>query len=113
MDTNEEAARGLTDIQDFLYQQAHLRAARRRVADFTAQEPGLTQDQRTDIERWYLAEQTYVARMVTEHIAASIHVVEQRHRARFGHWLRGTLTAMILITVVMALCVTVVLVGAS
>jgi hypothetical protein len=113
MDTNEEAARGLTDIQDFLYRQAHLRAARQRVTDFTAREPGLTQDQRTDIERWYLAEQTYVARMVTEHIAASIDVVEQRHRVRFGHWLRGTLTAMILITAVMALCVSVVLVGAS
>jgi hypothetical protein len=113
MDTSEEAARGLTDIQDFLYQQAHLRAARQRVADFTAQEPGLTREQRTDIERWYLEEQTHVARMVTDHIAASISEVEQRHRVRFGHWLRGTLTAMILITAAMALCVTVVLAGAS
>ncbi|MFF7981072.1 hypothetical protein ACFZDK_18375 [Streptomyces sp. NPDC007901] len=113
MDTSEEAARGLSDLQDFLHQQAHLRAARRRVTDFTAREPGLTPEQRTDIERWYLEEQTYVARMVTEHIATSINVVEQRHRARFGQWLRGTLTAMILITVAMGLCVTMILVGVS
>ncbi|MEU2422039.1 hypothetical protein ABZ619_13600 [Streptomyces sp. NPDC007851] len=111
MDTSEEAARGLTDIQDFLYQQAHLRAARRRVAEFTAHEPGLTPVQKADIERWYLAEQTYVARLVTDHIAASVSAAEQRHHARFGHWLRGTLTAMILITVAMGLCLTAVLAG--
>ncbi|MFF4309455.1 hypothetical protein ACWCY6_25525 [Streptomyces sp. 900105755] len=113
MDTSEEAARGLTDIQDFLYQQAHLRAARRRVSAFVAREPGLTREQKADIERWYLQEQAYVAHMVTEHIAASVSAVEQRHQARFGRWLRGTLTAMLLVTAAMAVCVTVVLVGAS
>ncbi|MER6536815.1 hypothetical protein ACWDE0_18685 [Streptomyces sp. 900105755] len=113
MDTSEEAARGLTDIQDFLYQQAHLRAARRRVAAFVAREPGLTREQKADIERWYLQEQAYVAHMVTEHIATSVSAVEQRHHARFGRWLRGTLTAMLLITAAMALCVAVVLAGAS
>ncbi|WP_406430929.1 hypothetical protein OHB00_03045 [Streptomyces sp. NBC_00631] len=113
MDTSEEAARGLTDIQEFLYQQAHLRAARRRVSEFVAREPGLTREQKSDIERWYLQEQTYVAHLVTEHIAASVSAVEQQHRVRFGHWLRGTLTAMLLITAAMAVCVTAVLVGAS
>ncbi|MCT9078312.1 hypothetical protein [Streptomyces fulvoviolaceus] len=106
MDESEEAERGLTDIETFLYREAHLRAAHRRVADFTAREPGLTQEQKTDIERWYLEEQAYVARMVTEHTADSISEVEEQHRVRLGRWLRGTLTAMTLITVVMiGLCV--------
>lgn len=109
MDARKEAARGLTDIETFLYQKAHLRAAHQRVADFTARAPGLTPEQRTDIERWYLEEQIYVARMVTEHIADSISVVEYQHRVRLGRWLRGTLTAMALITVVMIGCVAVIL----
>jgi hypothetical protein len=62
-----------------------------------------------DIERWYFEEQRYVARMVTEHIAGSINVVEEQHHIRFGRWLRGTLTAMVLITLAMGLCVAVVL----
>ncbi|MEU1185717.1 hypothetical protein ABZ464_50545 [Streptomyces sp. NPDC005820] len=106
MDASEEATRGLTDIEDFLYQQAHLQAAHQRVADFTAHAPGLTQQQKTDIERWYLQEQTYVARMVTEHITDSIGVVEEQHRVRVRRWLRGTLTAMTLIVVgLTGLCV--------
>ncbi|MFJ8107675.1 hypothetical protein [Streptomyces sp. NPDC096132] len=109
MKASEEAARGLSDIEGFLYREAHLAAARRRVTDFTAREPGLTREQRTDIERWYLDEQTYVARMVTEHIAERIGVVTEQHHIRFGRWLRGTLTAMVLITMAMGLCVTVVL----
>ncbi|MHA5050623.1 hypothetical protein [Streptomyces sp. SD15] len=99
MDASEEAARGLTDIETFLYREAHLQAAHRRVADFTARALGLTQEQKTDIERWYLEEQRYVAHMVTEHIADRISVVEEQHHIRFGRWLRGTLTAMVLITV--------------
>ncbi len=109
MDANEEAARGLTDIEEFLYREAHLAAARRRVADFTARAPGLTQEQKMDIERWYFEEQRYVARMVTQHIADTINVVEEQHQIRFGRWLRGTLTAMVLITLAMGLCVAVVL----
>lgn len=106
MDASEEAARGLTDIETFLYREAHLHAAHQRVADFTAREPGLTQEQKTDIERWYLEEQTHVARMVTEHIADSVHEAEERHRARLGRWLRGTMIAMTLTTVVViGLCV--------
>ncbi|MFE4963665.1 hypothetical protein [Streptomyces sp. NPDC056660] len=64
----------------------------------------MTQEQKADIESWYLKERKYVARMVTEHIAASIGEVQRQHRVRFTRWLRGTLTAMILITVAMALC---------
>ncbi|MFI6274529.1 hypothetical protein [Streptomyces sp. NPDC050988] len=104
-----EAKRGLVDIENFLYQKSHLQAAHRRVAEFTARAPGLTREQKTDIERWYLEEQTYVARMVTEHIAGSISVVEEQHRVRIRRWLRGTLTAMTLITVTMiGLCIVIV-----
>ncbi|MFF4258271.1 hypothetical protein ACFY1L_44505 [Streptomyces sp. NPDC001663] len=110
MDAGEEAARGLTDIESFLYREAHLQAAHQRVAEFTARAPGLTREQKTDIERWYLEEQTYVARMVTEHIADSISVLEQRHHASFGRWLRGTLIAMALITGAMVwVCIAVIL----
>ncbi|MEV2191535.1 hypothetical protein AB0I02_11135 [Streptomyces phaeochromogenes] len=109
MDARKEAARGLTDIETFLYQEAHLQGAHQRVADFTARVQGLTQEQKTDIERWYLEEQTYVARMVTEHIADSISVVEEQHHVRFGRWLRGTLIAMALITAVLIGCVAVIL----
>ncbi|MFD7813915.1 hypothetical protein ACFV6E_13335 [Streptomyces sp. NPDC059785] len=102
MDASKEAARGLTDIETFLYRDAHLRAARRRVAEFTARAPGLTEEQRHGIERWYLDEQVHVARMVTDHIADSISAVEERHRGRIGRWLRGTMIAMALITAAMA-----------
>ncbi|MER6081041.1 hypothetical protein [Streptomyces sp. NPDC001833] len=109
MNTSKEAARGLTDIETFLYRHAHLEAARQRVTVFTTRVPGLTREQKVDIESWYLKEQTYVARMVTEHIAAHVTEVQQRHRVRFTRWLRGTLTAMILTSVAMALCFAVLL----
>ncbi|WP_105969009.1 hypothetical protein [Streptomyces geranii] len=109
MDAREEAARGLTDIETFLYREAHLHAAHQRVADFVGREPGLTPEQRTHIERWYLDEQTYVARMVTDHIADSIGAVHAQHRVRLGRWLRGTMIAMALITTVLVgLCVVIV-----
>lgn len=108
MNTSKEAARGLTDIETFLYRHAHLKAARQRVAVLTTRVTGLNQEQKADIESWYLKEQTYVARMVTEHIAASISEAQQ-HRVRVTRWLRGTLTAMILITVAMGLCFAVLL----
>lgn len=108
MDAREEAARGLSDIESFLYREAHLHAARQRVADFTARAPGLSAQQRTDIERWYLQEQRHVARMVTEHIADSISAVEAQHHLHIGRWRRATLTAMAAITMVMALCAAVI-----
>lgn len=109
MDAREEAARGLGDIETFLYREAHVGAAQRRVADFTARTEGLTPEQKRDIERWYLAEQTYVARMVTDHIAERVQAVEAQHHVRIRQWLRGTLIAMVLITVAMIACVAVVL----
>ncbi|MEU0965791.1 hypothetical protein ABZ357_10305 [Streptomyces sp. NPDC005917] len=98
MDAHEEATRGLTDIENYLYREAHLRAAYRRVAQLTARVPGLTQEQKRNIESWYLDDQRDVAHVVTEHIADSISVIEERHHARFGSWRRGTLIAMALIT---------------
>jgi hypothetical protein len=102
MDTDKQtAARGLIDIEAYLYREAHLSAARRRLAEFTARATDFSPGQQRDLERWYLDEQQYVARMVTDHIADSISAVEKAHRIRFGRWLRGTLMAMTLISVVL------------
>ncbi|MFI6662238.1 hypothetical protein ACIBL8_42780 [Streptomyces sp. NPDC050523] len=110
MDANKEAARGLNAIENYLYQEAHLSGAHQRVEEFTAQEEGLTHGQKAAIERWYLEEQAYVARMVTAHIAARIGEVEQQHRAHLGRWLRGTLIGMAVITAALiTTCVTVIL----
>ncbi|MET8945747.1 hypothetical protein ABZX30_19720 [Streptomyces sp. NPDC004542] len=113
MDAREEAARGLEDIGTFLYREAHLQAAHRRVAEFTARATGLTREQKGEIERWYLDEQRYVARMVTQHIADSISTAEQRQHARIGRWLTGTLTAMALITAALIVVSVVVILGAT
>ncbi|MEV7323099.1 hypothetical protein [Streptomyces sp. NPDC093970] len=104
MNTNEQAARGLVDIEAYLYRAAHLGAARRRVAAFTARTDGLTHEQRRAIELWYLDEQQRVARMVTKHIADSAGAAEEANRVRFTRWLRGTLAAMVLITMVTFVC---------
>jgi hypothetical protein len=109
MDARAEAARGLGDIESFLYREAHTEAARRRVEEFTGRTDGLTAPQKRDIERWYLDEQTYVARMVTDHIAERLAEAERQHHVRIRHWLRGTLIGMILVTVAMVTCVAVVL----
>jgi hypothetical protein len=102
MDTDKQtAARGLIDIEAHLYREAHLSAARRRLAEFTARATDFSPGQQRDLERWYLDEQQYAARMVTDHIADSISAVEKAHRIRFGRWLRGTLMAMTLISVVL------------
>ncbi|MFD7388145.1 hypothetical protein ACFV46_06730 [Streptomyces sp. NPDC059852] len=104
MNTSKQAARGLADIQAFLYREAHLGAARRRVSAFTAKTDGLTHGQRMDLERWYLEEQEYVARMVTEHIAERLDAAEAAYRLRFGRWLRGTLIAMTAIGLAIFVC---------
>ncbi|WP_030184625.1 hypothetical protein [Streptomyces sp. NRRL S-813] len=104
MNTNKQAARGLVDLEAYLYREGHLSAARRRVAAFTAKEVGLTREQKRDIELWYLEEQKYVARMVKEYVGA----VEAVNHIRFGRWLRGTLSAMPVITVVTFVCTAVV-----
>ncbi|MFJ4467787.1 hypothetical protein ACIP2X_09985 [Streptomyces sp. NPDC089424] len=109
MDPHQEAVRGLNDIEHYLYRQAHMTAARRRVAAFLAYVPELTGEQKVRIERWYLEEQRYIARMVTGHITAALETAQERHDQRFGRWLRGTRTSMIVITLIMGLVVAVVL----
>lgn len=109
MDIPQEAARGLTDIESFLYRQATLRRARQRVLGFTASMPDLTSGQKADIEGWYLEEQVYVARMVTQHIADKVGAAEERYRHRLGYWLRGTLAAAVLLTVAASVAFTLVL----
>ncbi|WP_329528400.1 hypothetical protein [Streptomyces sp. NBC_01462] len=104
MNTNEQAARGLVDIEAYLYRAAHLGAARQRVAAFTARTDGLTHEQRRAIELWYLDEQVGVARMVTDHIADSVGAAEAANRIRFRRWLRGTLISMVVITMVTFVC---------
>jgi hypothetical protein len=100
VNTDKQAARGLVDIEAYLYREAHLSAARRRVAAFTGRTDGLTHEQKRDIELWYLEEQKHVARMVTQHIADSIGAAEAANLMRFGRWLRGTLIAMAVIILV-------------
>ncbi|MDV9171207.1 hypothetical protein R6V09_13860 [Streptomyces sp. W16] len=109
MGAREEAARGLTDIEGFLYEEAHMGATRRRVADLTARVEGLTSEQKRDIERWYVDEQKHVARMVTDHIAERVDTMAAQHQLRIRQWLRGTLVAMVLVTLAMSACVVVIL----
>ncbi|MGX1267914.1 hypothetical protein [Streptomyces phaeoluteigriseus] len=108
MDTSRQAARGLADIQAYLYREAHFSAARRRVSAFTERADGLTHGQKRDIEQWYLEEQKYVAHMVTKHIADSLGAAEAAHHLRFGRWLRGTMIAMAVIGLVTFVCTAVV-----
>ncbi|ROQ60151.1 hypothetical protein EDD93_7574 [Streptomyces sp. 840.1] len=100
MNTDKQAARGLADIEAYLYRESHLSTARRRVTAFTGQTPGLTHEQKRDIEVWYLEDQKHVARMVTRHIADSIGAAEEAHHARVARWLRRTLIAMIVVIAV-------------
>ncbi|MFI6876173.1 hypothetical protein ACIBL6_22360 [Streptomyces sp. NPDC050400] len=99
MSTEEQAARGVADIEAYLYREAHLSAARLRVAAFIAQSTGLTHRQKRDIEDWYLDEQKYVAGMVTRHIADSIAEADTVRHRRFLRWLRRMLIAMAALTV--------------
>ncbi|MFH9090156.1 hypothetical protein [Streptomyces sp. NPDC017673] len=108
MNMNKQAARGLVDIEAYLYREAHLSAARRRVTAFTARMDGLTHEQKRDIELWYLDEQKHVARMVTKHIADNVGAAETANNIRFGRWLRGTLIAMAVITMLTFVCTAVV-----
>jgi hypothetical protein len=109
MTAREEAARGLPDIEGFLYEEAHLGATRRRAAGLAARVEGLTAEQRRDIGQWYVDEQRHVARMVTDHIAERVAALEAQHRVRIRHWLRGTLISMALVTLAMSACVVVIL----
>ncbi|WP_123531683.1 hypothetical protein [Streptomyces sp. 840.1] len=108
MNTNQQTTRGLAAIEAYLYQEGHLSAARRRVMAFTETRDGLSREQKCAIESWYLAEQKYVARMVTEHIDGSVGAAEAAHHVRLRRWLRGTLLAMVMLNVVTLLCTAVV-----
>ncbi|MFI0539673.1 hypothetical protein RKD19_008194 [Streptomyces canus] len=103
MSTDEQAARGLAELESYLCQEAHLGAARLRVAAFLAQSAGLSHRQKRDIEEWYLDEQKYVAATVTQHIADSIARADSaRHRSflRWMRWLLTGVTALALLTFV-------------
>ncbi|MFD7875272.1 hypothetical protein ACFV5G_14400 [Streptomyces sp. NPDC059766] len=102
MDTdNRTAARGLIDVKAYLYRQAHLGAARRRLAEFTARAADFSPGRKPDPERFHLDGQPDVARTVADHIVDGIRASEQMQRIRSGRWLRGTLMAMELIGVVL------------
>ncbi|MFF4112776.1 hypothetical protein ACFY0P_04705 [Streptomyces sp. NPDC001714] len=101
MSTDEQAARGLADLEAYLYQEAHLSAARLRVAAFLAQSAGLSHRQKRDFEEWYLYEQKYVAGTVTQHIADSIaqaHSARHRSNLRWMLWLLIAVTVLTLLT---------------
>ncbi|MGY4923687.1 hypothetical protein [Streptomyces sp. 900105755] len=103
MSTDEQAARGLADLEAYLYREAHLSAARLRVAAFLAQSAGLSHRQKRDIEEWYLDEQKYVAGTVTQHIADSIaqaHSARHRSNLWWMLWLLIAVTALTLLTFV-------------
>jgi hypothetical protein len=98
MSTKEQAARGLADIEAYLYREAHLSAARQRVAVFIARSAGLTHEQKRDIEEWYLDEQKHVAGVVTQHIADSIAEADSARQRRFLRWMRRMLIAVAVLT---------------
>ncbi|CAM5444686.1 hypothetical protein GCM10010329_51030 [Streptomyces spiroverticillatus] len=98
MSMEEQATRGLADMEAYLYQEAHLSAARLRVAAFIAQSAELTHQQKRNIEEWYLDEQKYVAGMVTRHIVDSIAKADSAQRRRFLRWMRRLLIAMAILT---------------
>ncbi|WP_328843200.1 hypothetical protein [Streptomyces sp. NBC_00258] len=98
MSTEEQAARGLADIEAYLYWEAHLSAARQRVAAFIAQSVGLTHQQKRDIEEWYLDEQKYVAGVVTQHIADSVAEADSARHWRFLRCMRRMLIAVAVLT---------------
>ncbi|MER8047326.1 hypothetical protein [Streptomyces sp. NPDC094032] len=94
MSTEEQVARGLADLETYLYREAHLSAARLRVNAFIARSAGLTRQQKRHIEEWYLDEQKYVAGMVTQHIADSIAEADAAQHRRLPRLLHRLLTAV-------------------
>ncbi|MFG2359743.1 hypothetical protein [Streptomyces sp. NPDC048521] len=114
MDAKDEAERGLTDIQDYLYWDSHRRAAHHRAADFAARVPGLSEDQRADIEWWYVEEQIRVSRAIAHHLTEQITMVEARHTKRYARLRRDACVALaLLVMAVIALSVSLVLVTAG
>ncbi|RZB15409.1 hypothetical protein StrepF001_32195 [Streptomyces sp. F001] len=110
MDASDEAARGLTDIEGFLFWEAHRRTAQSRAATFAARVAGLSERQKAEIERWYVEEQVRVCRMMTQHITEHITAVEDHHAKRCTQLRRSAYLAATLITVMMlGLCSTMII----
>ncbi|MFJ6632294.1 hypothetical protein ACIQMR_12965 [Streptomyces sp. NPDC091376] len=110
MDTADEAARGLTDIEGFLYWEAHRRSAHHRAAEFVARVTGLSEGQKAEIEWWYVEEQIRVSRRMTQHMAAHFTAVEKHHAKRYAQLRRGVYGATTLIALSMlSLCIAVIL----
>ncbi|MEW2079162.1 MULTISPECIES: hypothetical protein [unclassified Streptomyces] len=114
MDAKDEAERGLTVIQDYLYWESHRRAAHHRAADLAARVPGLSEEQKTDLEWWYVEEQIRISRTIAHHLTDQIAMVEARHTRRYARLRRAARVALALLTAtVVALLVSFVLVTAG
>ncbi|WP_409468811.1 hypothetical protein [Streptomyces sp. HC307] len=101
VDASDEAARGLTDIEGFLFWEAHRRTAQSRAAEFAARVAGLSEGQKAEIERWYVEEQIRVCRMVAHHITEHITAVEDHHAKRYARLRRSAYMATTLIIMMM------------
>ncbi|MFG2544188.1 hypothetical protein ACGFOM_17290 [Streptomyces sp. NPDC048594] len=114
MDAKDEAERGLTVIQDYLYWDSHRRAAHHRAAEFAAHVAGLSAEQKTDLEWWYVEEQIRVSRAIAQHLTEQITIVEARHTRRYVRLRRTSRVALaVLATTVIVLLVSLVLVAAG
>ncbi|AVH60634.1 MULTISPECIES: hypothetical protein [Streptomyces] len=100
MDASYEAARGLTDLEGFLYWEAHRRSAHRRATEFAARVTGLSEAQKAEIEWWYVEEQIQVCRKLTEHITDHFTAVEEHHAKRYAQLRRGAYFATLVINMV-------------
>ncbi|MFE0853364.1 hypothetical protein [Streptomyces mutabilis] len=94
MDAKDEAERGLTVIQDYLYWDSHRRAAHRRAAELAVHVPGLSEEQKTDLEWWYVEEQIRVSRAIAHHLTEQITMVEARHARRYARLRRMSRVAL-------------------
>ncbi|WP_351231550.1 hypothetical protein [Streptomyces sp. NPDC002133] len=110
MDASNEAACGLTDIEGFLYWEAHRSTAHGRAAELAARVTGLSEGQRAEIERWYVEEQMRVSRKMKQHITDHFTAVEGQFAERYAQLRRGIYVATTCITTLMlGLCIAIVL----
>ncbi|MGW1886625.1 hypothetical protein [Streptomyces sp. NPDC001970] len=110
MDASDEAARGLTDIEGFLYWEAHRCTAHCRAAALTARVTGLSEGQKAEIEWWYVEEQMRVSRKMKQHITDHFTAVEGNFAKRYAQLRRGACVATTFVTMVMlGLCISVIL----
>jgi CHASE3 domain sensor protein len=110
MDAHHEVTLGLRQIEGYLYREAHVREAHRKARDFAWELPGLTTDQRLDVEEAYARVQVENARQVTRHIAERIQQIEGQYEARHRRLARSMAAAMAVVTLGMVgLCIAVIL----